>query len=145
MKRTSLFLFIFPFLSFNLFYFSFPSSSFYLFIYFFLSFVLFFFPSSFFFYLFIFLFFFLSFILFYYFSLFIYFILTSLLLMNIIMMKHLHKVMHKLNKRWQKHIVSGNDIDWMVAWCRGSIRDFGSRDPSSNLGVTTFLLKETQA
>ena len=26
-----------------------------------------------------------------------------------------------------------------VAWCRGSIRDFGSRDPSSNLGVTTFL------
>ena len=129
----------------SFFFYLFISFFFYLFIYFFLSFVLFFFPSSFFFYLFIFLFFFLSFILFYYFSLFIYFILTSLLLMNIIMMKHLHKVMHKLNKRWQKHIVSGNDIDWMVAWCRGSIRDFGSRDPSSNLGVTTFLLKETQA
>ncbi len=29
-----------------------------------------------------------------------------------------------------------------VAWCRGSIRDFGSRDPSSNLGVTTFLVIE---
>ena len=29
-----------------------------------------------------------------------------------------------------------------VAWCRGSIRDFGSRDPSSNLGVTTFLASE---
>ena len=28
---------------------------------------------------------------------------------------------------------------YKVAWCRGSIRDFGSRDPSSNLGVTTFL------
>ena len=32
------------------------------------------------------------------------------------------------------------DLSCEVAWCRGSIRDFGSRDPSSNLGVTTFLV-----